>query len=696
MNFLNPLMLIGLIAASIPVLLHLLNLRKLKTIEFSSLRFLKELQKTKIKRLKIKQIILLILRTAIIAFAVIAFSRPAIKGTIPGFESYAKTSSIILVDNSFSMDLSDEYGNRLNQTKKAVAAILDNMKEGDEAVIIEMANTRNRSQYSFSRNKDLLKEKLSNIKIHNNSANLDKSLSFAGIMLDDAHNYNKEIFIVSDCQSNIFKSGDSARIKDQNIGAYIVPIGINSKSEITNLSIDSLEVVTRIFQNDKPIEVAATIRNNSQKEIKSAVVSMMFNGERVAQRTIDLPANESRVISIAANSKVSGAVRATIELESDALDTDNKRYFGFIVPQKPNVAVIGDFASSTFINLALGGNSGTIANISNFSPANIGGINFNNFDVAILTGGNFRQSDFSRINQFIQSGGSALIFANDETNINELSDGLTQLGFGKVIERKFPDNQKASFSNADRTHPIFEGMFKGSTDQKKLIETPYISKALTAASGISIIDMNGYNFLSEIKSGNGKALYVAVAPTTEWSNFPLTGFFPAFIYRSIYYLTSIESLSSNAELNQLFSINLPKRYVIGNTVKVIDPSGNETIKDIALLPTGAILPIEDFNQPGVYTILNSQGKLINMLSINLPKNESYIGKIEKDNISDEMKLRLDKNVYINFIDDINKISSGITRARTGTELWIFFIFFALLCAAAELIVERVSKNDLGE
>ena len=53
MTFLNPLALLGLLAAAIPILLHLLNLRKLRTIEFSTLTFLRELEKTKIRRLKI-------------------------------------------------------------------------------------------------------------------------------------------------------------------------------------------------------------------------------------------------------------------------------------------------------------------------------------------------------------------------------------------------------------------------------------------------------------------------------------------------------------------------------------------------------------------------------------------------------------------------------------------------------------------
>ena len=43
MTFLNPFVLFGLAAAAIPLVLHLLNIRKLRTIEFSTLTFLKEL-----------------------------------------------------------------------------------------------------------------------------------------------------------------------------------------------------------------------------------------------------------------------------------------------------------------------------------------------------------------------------------------------------------------------------------------------------------------------------------------------------------------------------------------------------------------------------------------------------------------------------------------------------------------------------
>ncbi len=106
MVFLNPSILLGLLAASIPILIHLLNFRKLQKVEFSTLSFLKELQKSKIKKIKIKQWLLLLLRVLIIVFLVLAFARPTLENvSIAGATSTAKSSSVFIIDNSFSMNL---------------------------------------------------------------------------------------------------------------------------------------------------------------------------------------------------------------------------------------------------------------------------------------------------------------------------------------------------------------------------------------------------------------------------------------------------------------------------------------------------------------------------------------------------------------------------------------------------------------
>src|SRR4030067_1564088 len=128
MTFLNPAVLFGLLAASIPILIHLFNLRKLKKIEFSTLAFLKELQKNKIRKVKLKQWILLALRVLIILLLVFAFARPTLEGVaIGGTTSAAKTTAVFILDDTFSMSVVAANGSYLNQAKESIQELIRNL-----------------------------------------------------------------------------------------------------------------------------------------------------------------------------------------------------------------------------------------------------------------------------------------------------------------------------------------------------------------------------------------------------------------------------------------------------------------------------------------------------------------------------------------------------------------------------------------
>jgi hypothetical protein len=104
MTFLNPLILFGLIAAGIPLLIHLFNFRRPQKVDFSSIVFLRELQSTTMQRVKIKQWLLLLLRTLAIASLVLSFARPTLKGSIASvLGGDAESASVLVLDNSLSM-----------------------------------------------------------------------------------------------------------------------------------------------------------------------------------------------------------------------------------------------------------------------------------------------------------------------------------------------------------------------------------------------------------------------------------------------------------------------------------------------------------------------------------------------------------------------------------------------------------------
>ena len=75
-NFLNTSVLFAAAAALIPLIIHLFSKRKVKIIDFSSLKHLKAMQRRQVRRLKIRQLLLLILRMLIILLVVLAFARP--------------------------------------------------------------------------------------------------------------------------------------------------------------------------------------------------------------------------------------------------------------------------------------------------------------------------------------------------------------------------------------------------------------------------------------------------------------------------------------------------------------------------------------------------------------------------------------------------------------------------------------------
>lgn len=103
MTFLNPLFLWFLPLTAIPVIIHLLAKRKSKLIDFPSLRFLKLLEQDALKKFNVKQLILLIIRTLMILFLILAFARPGLD-RMGGFN--LKTGNVellvIAIDNTAS------------------------------------------------------------------------------------------------------------------------------------------------------------------------------------------------------------------------------------------------------------------------------------------------------------------------------------------------------------------------------------------------------------------------------------------------------------------------------------------------------------------------------------------------------------------------------------------------------------------
>ncbi|MGK7370284.1 MAG: BatA domain-containing protein, partial [Candidatus Halalkalibacterium sp. M3_1C_030] len=136
MNFLNPFFLLGILAVAVPVVIHLINLRRPQKVQFSTLSFLNELKKSTIRKIRIKQYLLMALRALAVLFLALALARPFLPPTLTGSSGSDNPKAIgIVIDNSSSMSRISSRGPLIEQAINVAKTIVEGSREEDQFIV---------------------------------------------------------------------------------------------------------------------------------------------------------------------------------------------------------------------------------------------------------------------------------------------------------------------------------------------------------------------------------------------------------------------------------------------------------------------------------------------------------------------------------------------------------------------------------
>lgn len=696
MTFLNPAVLFGLLAASIPIIIHLLNLRKLKKIDFSTLQFLKELQKNKIRKIKIKQWLLLALRVLIILAIVTAFARPTIVGvSIGGTTSAAKTTAVFILDDTFSMSVVDQNGSYFNQAKEAIKNILTQFEEGDEFGLVLVSHQPDEIEMTSNLNKFVQEVDATNISYA--SGKLNNSIIKAAELIGEAKNFNKEIYVLADFQKGRLANEDEIIDLKEQLGEQVRLYTFNySGKEVFNFGIDDLKLNTQIFEKDKPVKFEATLKNYSERTKDNLVVSLFINGERLAQQSINLNSGESKIANLEASARNFGYNDAIIEIEEDDIIQDNKRYTSFFISEKIPVLILADDVNDTkLIEAALKSVSEKgYFDITIKKTEQISGVSLNNFQVIILLSDNFGNESV-KLNQFLSSGKGIVIFPPSENGSSGFNSSLNSIGItsaGSFV--KLEAGQSIHFSETDFNHPLFENIFMD--EKKKQIESPEIFsyfKINPGGKGKSIIKLQDESsFLSEYSIGDGKVLLFSSSPVFSWSDFPIKGIFAPLVTKSVMYLSAYNKNEVNYFAGETINVNVAERTL--PQIKIVRPDKSEDFINIDENQTSDFISYAATSLAGNYEFLSGE-KLLASANVNTDPAESVTEYLTESDFDDYLE-------KINFggkhivIDKSENPVQMILQARFGSELWRYFVLIAILLALVEMTIARNAKKELVE
>ena len=103
MNFLTGAFLFALLAAAGPTLIHLLNRRRHRTVEWAAMDFLREAIRRNKRLVELRDLLLLALRTAAVVLFVFAMAQPFWVSEGTGSYDGQPVHAVLVMDNSLSM-----------------------------------------------------------------------------------------------------------------------------------------------------------------------------------------------------------------------------------------------------------------------------------------------------------------------------------------------------------------------------------------------------------------------------------------------------------------------------------------------------------------------------------------------------------------------------------------------------------------
>ena len=209
-NFANPALLGGLVAASVPIIIHLLNRRKFREIRWAAMRFLLAAIRKNSRRIRIEQWILLAVRTLLILLVVLAMAKPYLEslGALPVIAG-RRTHRVLVLDGSLSMAYTVADVTRFEQAKTLAAQLVKDARRGDAISVVLMADPPRVVIGDPSPNHAEVQKEIEEITLPHGGTDLEATFRAIDRVLDASTIAQKEVVFLTDLQAASWRRGQA-------------------------------------------------------------------------------------------------------------------------------------------------------------------------------------------------------------------------------------------------------------------------------------------------------------------------------------------------------------------------------------------------------------------------------------------------------------------------------------------------------
>ncbi|RLS51685.1 MAG: VWA domain-containing protein [Planctomycetota bacterium] len=447
MSFLVPSLLFGLLLASAPIIIHLLNRKRFIRVDWAPMKYLKLTLKTNKRRLQIEQWILLALRTLAVMLLVFAVARPVGKGTnLAGMlRLTGRASRIVVLDDSLSMGHKLATTTTFDRARRTAGEILRQIGPQDSVTVVTSSRPDQplvkQAQLDESALADLLGrvERLEPVDAGSAWAStlgsIDQHLKTAVFPM-------KEVIVITD----LWEAGWTAEVSEvcdrwaaADVTLRVFDTGAEPAGNRVLEGLDRLEPVVMV---DAPARFIARIRNDGAEVLPEQSGVLLVDGVEQSIAIPEVATNTTAEIPLQVTFETPGQHRLSVTIPGDAIIADNTRHLMVDVRRAVDLELVdgdpgvGNFDGETdFVALAMtAGNAPW--NVATYVDTEWVREPLASPDVVVLANVDTLPADRVRdLEQLVHAGMGLMIYPGDDVDVAAYNNLLYRNGDGLLPAR---------------------------------------------------------------------------------------------------------------------------------------------------------------------------------------------------------------------------------------------------------------------
>ena len=728
MTFLNAILAFGTLAFTVPLVIHLLNRSRYRTIEWGAMIFLEEQKPSNSRKIEWKHLLLLLVRCMIPICLALAMARPYLSGSsLLGVREPIAT--VVVLDDSLSMQSKSSDGQtRWSGALRSVDEVLKSLPEGSESHLV----LAGQSPKSISQ--DDIKEQIQLWSVSpsvTGSVDLVEATKKSLEWLSNQSLTRRQLIYISDFQSTDWSNDMDAIDEVKRLASeQIIPPVMSwlnvaeiaasetdksSESGFRNYSLSEPVITPTWFTEKQVVTLFCNVHNHSLTTIDSLVVTIQLDDKTIDSQKINIAPSSSTRLTTRFVAPNQGWHLLKIKIEAiDDLEIDNTKQIPFIVQSRSQILLVdGDLRSepmqsqSDFLRIAL----------SPFTFSQVAGADY--FDTRVVSVDKFRDTNLddvtaialcnvprvdpaigTKMREFMERGGGVIAFLGNRVDL-ESWNRLPTLEQGGV--RFFvlsPSSNSQSGNTADNPMAIALESLEASLfrELSQASRESIASVVINRSSSIALLEDSKSDRIASftndepwvIRQGIGKGAMWVMATSCDAAdtNMPTRPVFVPLMQRLFHAVSnskpSLEAQESGTPWFIRSAAETDKSSAKSEMIiKVMPPRlAGEEIRDLTWTET---------RQIGLYEANWEQDSQTQKAYCWMePYSTSPMDNHESarfDMARDEI-LKLAEVLNVKYFDTIEELQASDQSRWKGREVGNWFWFGALICFIAEMLIAQ--------